>query len=661
MNTSEIISMLKEDFLLDESFVEGEIEKKNSSQMSDLNIVLSAMKPYLDDRFKNDSEQMRRAGRVILLDNDFSADVYSGISTERRLKRFFQEVTTLGINPYVVVHQNTLKYGDIGGTYIDPQDKHVKSQRQSAYDVNGVFNSIKDAFHFSHEETIGIVESAPATLLGCGTYERRIYDIRNTLFRLQSDGFYFFRRVEKLVNGIGLIVSEEINEAVKRCPSILAITPERMVYSFNYLKASVPADAIEQLHQEYLSKGNSTMSKELCKLEILRSWIKDNISILNLGSKIYEKEKFIRFELSQSQSTIGYKTINHNTYDCEFLFDNPVGILDIDAISKADLEKNMVLNLVTLEEHFTHEQIQNYIKSNPYVLGIENNKLKLLLNDIIVRDVKDGLNRKEKLLSYGKSLFAKNYKQFNADTIIKKLEMQPKIKKITFTKNSQNLLPLFVEVFCDDDSAILDRINNVIAMKNDRLSRGDEELRHRIRTLVPREEWPTIVKSPTKALKLVGEIDKILLRRFEVYQVYSSRDIGVLSSVENDYSRQIKALQEDMRMIFETKKNSLEIREKYPDLDIEKLGNYALIRLEKIFGDKEPIGDIFDQNITQPFINAMSHEYRYSERANIFGSKTLIMQIPYSRKGVSELNSAIQENVPINEVTSTNLEIGFHK
>lgn len=629
----------KKYFALDESYVQGRLDKlfTNERDTKRLIMIVDVLKNYLKPD-QTPEEVRMGAGKILLTNIDFSADYNMGYSVRERLTDLFDDVTSYKVNPYAVITKNVMKYGNYGGTYCD-SDNMIYSKRSKDYYFLEIADAIERAFGFSRAEVVKIIESAPATII-TETDVSKIYGVRNMLFSLSYNQEPFFRRSGYL--------SDEIKQGIARCCTLLKTKPEEIKYSFDYLKASIPSARIEEALAEYRKNGNTTMTQESCALEIFRSWVKDNFTILSLGMDIYDKEKYIRYCLKHQTSER-----NPNGYTCEFLFDNPISISNISSISMEKLRNNLTLNLRTLEFFYQPSDIQKAIKENPFLLGVKNSMLNTLLNRLLEDEQNGEKDLISKFIKLGKSCFVNaNVKEDGVESIIKKLKQAD--SKCRITKDNPNLISIFVEIFFNGDSRVLDRINRVIEYKKQRVERGDKEVRAAIRKM-PAKIKKSIIKNKDKRLALASSIEEINNKRFEIELLPKSAGYEELTKRERIYSRVINQLFDTFRSRYE--ENRLALQEKYPDIDIDNLYNFTIMKLEKTLSDKEPIVDLFEANITGPFAEMLFDGYEASQQENLFGGREVIAVVPKEDiKAVRSLTKSICEGSS-HDLESTEIKI----
>ncbi|MBR1890208.1 MAG: hypothetical protein IJ817_00800, partial [Clostridia bacterium] len=187
-----------------------------------------------------------------------------------------------------------------------------------------------------------------------------------------------------------------------------------------------------------------------------------------------------------------------------------------------------------------------------------------------------------------------------------------------------------------------------------RVERGDKEVRAAIRKM-PSKIKKSIIKNKDKRLALASSIEEINNKRFEIEFLPKSAGYEELTKRERTYSRVINQLFDIFRSRYE--ENRLALQEKYPDIDIDNLYNFTIMKLEKTLSDKEPIVDLFEANIKGPFAEMLFEEYEASQQENLFGGREVVAVVPKEDiKAVRSLTKSISEGSS-DDLESTEIKI----
>ena len=690
-NKKTVYEMLNKYFGLSEEKIDMLVEKNYPTQFDKQKLVAvvagvvyscknGATAEEISQLEKNNLIERRKSGEAILSklkfhDEEQPNDIFL------RIRSLFSAISEKGIDIYKTIYMSTLTDGNFRSTPNLKMDS-FETNRGDDRDFDNIYNTLQSTLRLSSEETNALIEKCPATIIAKvgasnvkAMYRLMLMDIRLVNPDLNRN-IYFFRADESDIPRVQA-KSKMIEDGFINCPTIFASSPETVLSAFNYISEKVPKERIEKEYNAYLESGNKTMTPFWCKYKILRSWVNDNFSILTINAdKMRDKERFINnlgLRLLVKDEDGYVKVFDdlrpRRRYDFSFLFDNPVSISTMNSIPIGKLQINAEKNISLLEfyvgtinsekwkDYETRRKgvaftVRNYIKSNHYVLAMDNTKLSNLLQSISLHDAKNPQKQLfPRFLKLGKSLFANKHNiDFDEDLVFEKLTKTDDIQILDVSSmNGWGRVEKFVELFCDNDKSILENLHRLHQEKLERDERGSKQLRHNIRTLVSQEGgWNKILKDKDATLSMASKVNEITDKRFEIEKVSRTDrlcdDMSVLKLREKAFAEEIKQNVARLKRAFSEKRDKLNKR----FTDVDKLYNYTMMFLEsECFDDKEPISDLFNEEIAVPFEEALkSQEGAHSDaQQSIFGEPKLIVPVASDMvKPIKDLKEAIGKN-----------------
>lgn len=626
----------------------------------------------------NNLVERRKSGEALLSklkfhDEEQPNDIYL------RVKSLFTAINEKGIDIYKTIYMTTLTDGNFR-SFPNLKKDSFETDRGDDRDFDSIYNALQSTLRLSGEETNKLIEKCPATIIAkvkASNIKEMYTDMlmKLGLVNPEVNKRYYFFRADDVDVPRRESSSKMITEGLVNCPTIFDTSFYTVSRAFDYIAEKVPEDRIMQEHEEFLAKGNTTMTPFWCKFRILRSWINDNFSILTINAdKMRQKERWIRNELESkfvAKDKDGYIILGENSrpkrnYNLSFLFDNPVSISTINSIPIEKMEANAEGNILLLEQYANiysksdedmarggvRKLVRDYLKSNHYALAMDNDKLSSLLRKIYDAD-KENSNKAlfERFLKLGKSLFANKHNiDFDVDLVFAKLSKRDEIQILDVSSMSDwERVEKFVELFCGNDIKIVATLRKLHQEKLAKDNQGGKQLRKQIRTIVSQEGgWERILKDKDASLAMAGKIGEITNKRFEIEKVPRTNsffdDMSELKIREREFTEKINQTLGTLKRAYSEKKDRLNKR--YTDVD--KLYNYAMMFLEReCFDDKEPIANLFNEEIASTFEEALkNHNGAYADdQQSIFGESKLIVPVEHGMvQPIKELAKAIKAN-----------------
>ena len=689
-NQQEVVEQLQKHFGLSESYIQQQLDTKirSTRDRERLVAILQAVGPACEQfAGKIDAEGnllvneklKNKVGKLLLsrLDYDSFSDEESPRATYYRLRTegdgFFGQTTEMGINPYKIIYATVLTNANLRDDY----QNGVKDDRCEARQFLAIYHTLRSTLRLSREETNELFEKCSSLASKC--YSTNISAIYQELLGLtivsseEARGSYLFRTVHTENDFLPREkrVSVEIENILKVNPSLFMAKPERLKKAFAYVCTRVPKEQIEEVYQRALVENpQTTMTRFDAKVQILRSWIKDNSTLLTMNvSDMKKKESLLLGIFNQMPPE------KQEVYRGAFrsMINNPVSLSILSGMKLSDMAKidatdhiiknYAAENIALLESYTTPEKVAKYIKENHYFLAMSTSKLSYLLQLISDHDKENPDNAKlEVFLKFGKTLFASNV-EFNPDEIFAKLNNLELLNDLDVDKMSDaQRLSKFVELFFDGNMQVENEIVALIRQKHAREKAGESEVRRAIRLLGKNTDWRSVVKDKQSILRLTTEIGNLHLSRFKLADTaeYDRSSVGYFSTREEKRNAdRIEGLLTTLRDAYEKKR--FNVGKKFTN--VEKLFNYTMMYLEQEFDDHLAISDLFREEITKPLEDALISEYGCdSSIETLFGgvNRTITVDKPSLVYPLKGLVKAVERN-DASDVQANTIRIERHK
>lgn len=644
MTRTEVIEIAKKYFLMSETQSEKYIQKfllsQNPQAKPEDNIRLQHILSVVDKYFEpfldiTDDKIKRKVGRLV-----FSTLNYKSFGdeptkeTKNRLDCLFGQIVNKKINPFKVIYGSVLTDGNLKVDFENESREYDKNR-----DFDSIYNSVKNTLKIDDNETVALFEKC-SSLISKVSAERvpKIFDCLKSLYVGTAD------------YNVRLFDENEVVEILKINSSLFGNSRHKMWGALRYLERK----AEKQLGENLLPlHANKHLNFLLNKRQLLRSWLKNNSSLLNINEeKMIAKEKFLKTELLDSV---------HPTYRQSLMrgiskiFENSTNLSYISGkISYTDLRVNARKNLQLLESFASPLVLEKYLPRNPYVLAMNRHDLAVLFEKISENDA----NRSkliDNFFAYGKALFA-NKTEFNPDEIFEKL-VSSKVKIDLDVENltGQDCLLNFAEIFMDGDQSIVCEIDELRKKKQDREMRGEKTLRKAIRQVgVDVDEVIAFVVADdvNKTLKknlvtaLANDVKHLNEKRFELA---NTDDFQTLRNIELENSQKIENVLNKLRDIYEQKRYHVGKRYQESDQLFEKMMDY----LGNIFDDKEAICTIFSKEIAKHYLTLIEENFDVSQnkQLSIFEDDLIVKNADEDLiEPLNELSTEIEKSQNAHEV-----------
>ena len=689
-NQQEVVAALQKHFGLTESYIEQQLATKITSirDRERLVAIIKAVGPAceqfvgkIDDEgnLVVNEKLKNKVGKLLLSRLDYRSfdEEESPRATYYRLRTegdgFFGQTTEKGINPYKIIYATVLTNANLRDDY----QNGVKDDRCEARQFLAIYNTLRSTLRLSTQETNELFEKCSSLASKC--YSTNISAIYQELLSLavvsqeEARASYLFRtaRTDDDYLPRERRISVEIENILKVNPSLFMAKPERLKNAFAYVCTRVPKEQIEEVYQRAVAENpETTMTRFDAKIQILRSWIKDNSTLLTMNvSDMKKKEGLLIgiFNQMPPEKQEYYRSAFRS------MINNPVSLSILSSMKLSDMaridESNHIVknfaaeNIALLESYTTPDKVAKYIKENHYFLAMSTSKLSYLLQLISDHDKENPEDQKlEVFLKFGKTLFASNV-DFNPDEIFAKLNNLELLNDIDVEKMSDlQRLSKFVELFFDGNMQVENEIVALIRQKHARERAGEGEVRKAIRLLGRNTDWRSIVKDKQSILKLTTEIGQLHASRFKLIDAEDTLDrysMGYSTRQEKQNADKIEQLLTTLREAYEKKR--FNVGKKFTN--VEKLFNYTMMYLEQEFDDHQSIADLFREEISKPLQAALLEEYQTdSSLENLFGGVNLVVTVDkpslvYPLKG---LVKAVERN-DASDVQANTIRIERHK
>lgn len=689
-NQQEVVEQLQKLFGLTESYIQQQLDTKirSTKDRERLVAIIKAVGPACEqfaDKIDAEgnllvNEKLKnKVGKLLLsrLDYDTFDVEESPRATYFRLASdrdgFFGQTTEKGINPYKIIYATVLTNANLRDDY----QNGVKDDRCEARQFYAIYNALQRTLRLSNQETNELFEKCSSLASKC--YSTNIPAVYQELLSLavigqeEARASYLFRtiRAEDDYLPRERRISVEIENILKVNPSLFMVKPERLKKAFAYVCTRVPKEQIEEVYQRALAENpQTTMTRFDAKVQILRSWIKDNSTLLTMNvSDMKKKEGLLIgiFNRMPPEKQEVYRTAFRS------MINNPVSLSILSSMKLSDmatvdatghiLKNHAALNIALLESYTTPEKTAKYIKENHYFLAMSTSKLSYLLQLIAEHDKENPDNPKlDVFLKFGKTLFASNV-EFNPDDIFAKLNNLELLNDLDVDKMSDSQrLTKFVELFFDGNMQVENEIVALIKQKRARERAGEAEVRRNIRLIGKNTDWRKIVKDKQSILRLTTEIGDLHLSRFKLVDSEDTMDrysMGYSTRQEKQNADRIEEILTTLREAYEKKR--FNVGKKFTN--VEKLFNYTMMYLEQEFDDHQAISDLFREEIFKPLEEALLSEYQCeSSLENLFGGVSRVITVDkpslvYPLKG---LVRAVEKN-DASDINANTIRIERHK
>ena len=573
-----------------------------------LQYILRIVEKYCDKFVDVSDEKLKRkVGKVILSKLDYSKfGTESTRETFDRLDFMFKHIVNKKINPYKVIYCSVLTDGNLKTDYENNNRYYDKNR-----DFQIIYNRLKGFLHTTDAETVALFEKC-STLISkvSGDRVKQVYECLKNLSVGSED--YFAKIFEP----------QEVIEILKINPSLFTASNEKIYAAVRYLEKKASNQIKNNLKPLYPNHNINVVAN---KRQLLRSWIKNNTSLLTLNAESMRTKEYYLQEFVAGQTKTDYqkdleKTVNN-------IFNDRINLALISQIPHDKIVRNAFDNILLLEKIATPKQVAKYVEDNPLVFGMKNEKLSKLI-DKIVQKAEYGSEYLDKFLEFGRTLFASNI-DFDPNDIFEKLTTnQAMIKLDTEKISGKDSIEKFAEVFMDGNQDIVFEIEDLIKEKQARETRGEKALRKRIRYVGGLlEDIPAIVKD--KAIKNAQKRDIILAYAEEVkglqnarFSLANSADFEELRKTEQANSEKIENLLNKLRDIFEQKRFKVGKKYKNADILFENMMDY----LGTCFDDKEAISEVYSKEVAQKFVDIMKGTFNSKDdiQLGIFETNTII-------------------------------------
>lgn len=562
---------------------------KNPKDRWKLVTLLEATLPYFDPYIDQADEKLKRkVGKLFMEKLDCSKfyEKESNSQLKERLSWLFSQTTAKNINTYKILYCSVLTDGNLKRDN-DTRQKYYDNSR----DFDSIYESLKTTLNLSDEETVECFERC-SSLIAKG-YDFKFPEIYNTLSKLfvSEDNFpvsyYLFRK-------------EEVSQCLLINLSLFLLTPERIQDAFIYVKQKMQTKWREE--SKSVIERNPNMTILDYKTIQARKCFKNNLSLFSLNSsKMKEKENALR-DINSLTDRVYSSQINQ-------LFETPVNLSIVNSIPVDKISKYGLKNIRKLESIVSDKsKIGRYILKNQYVIGMNNSKFSDLIDEVSrLEEICPQENYLEKFLELGKTLFASNI-DFKVASIVEKLKNNSVIIDIDVDSLSdRECLHQFVEMFFDGNHEIARDIEELIKDKQRRNSLGEKEVRKKIRTIGRQiEEFPKMIKDEKlslrkkklEILKVASDVSVLHEARFALL---GNEQNWFLKDVERKYSDDIEKRLNLLREVYEQKR--FKLGKRYSNVD--ELFDRTMEYLSICFDDKEPITDLFRENVLEVFNEAM--------------------------------------------------------
>lgn len=648
-----IIELTLPYFAMDRETIEAYLEKNFFNlpeKCSRLNALLSAILPYCEEYERTGGETdpaiKKKVGQVFLSKLDYSQlDFETDRDSYQRVGRLFQQITNKGINPYKTIYCQVISSGSL---------KRDKDTYKMYYDKSRDFDSIYKAL--SRALTIGENDSEVAARVNsvieqCSTLiskanTRNIYNVLDVVKTFPVFGKYrcFF-----------LLRSEEIVNLFSINPTLFCTSSETINSAYPYLARKVDV-LIGRDSEKYRIMGmEEDLELTQRKMQILRSWLKNNSTLLTMKAASMEvKENYIKKALGQTYSGL------YRDFFC-----NPVNLNQINQMQEKRIISYAAESVKVLEQHFSREVVESYLRNNILVFAMNPNQLSRLIENVKDIDRRNPeMNYVTKFLTMGKSLFGGN-PDFSSNIIITKLKDSNVTIPFDVSKMSgQECLNKFIDLFFPKNSDVARKINQLILEKNDRNEKGEKKLRQQIR------ETGELIKELSPLLKLsflsyADKANKVCSLASDISQITDLRfrlagkaDIEETKAVEREISEDIETTLNVLRDTFAKKQGK--VQEKFDN--VEELYEKTMQYLDECFDDKKPLPVLFKEEVVLPYLQTLKDSFEMSQNEQLtFFGESLAVSVPdqeLARK-MKVLNKRISD--ADHDAEEVSVEIRFEK
>lgn len=587
-------------------YIEKESQSKKISYPEDnfrlqhiLSVVAQYCEPFID---KADEKLRRKVGKVIFSKLDFSKfGTESAFETKTRLNHLFSSIVSRNVNPYKVIYCSVLTDGNLKIDFENNNREYAKTR-----DFLVIYDTLKRTLQLTDEETIALFEKC-STLISKVSADRikKIFDFVGNL----SVGYHDYHAK--------IFDKNEVFQILKINPSLFTVSREKMLGAIKYMEEKV----VELLKDGMINLySNQALNFVANKRQMLRSWIKNNTSLLSINAdSMRAKEYFL------NESVLPYVHRSYvNIVEKAFakIFCDRINMALVSQIPTEKFKKNAQVNLKKLESLMSPVRLGEYLIKNPLVLAMKSEDLYKLVD--LVDQSENRSEYLDKFIEFGRTLFASNV-DFKPEEIFEKLVTNKAMFEIDVDKlNGNDCVLKFAEIFMNDDQSIVFEIEKLIKEKQVRMEKGEKVLRKRIRFVgTELEDLAGFVKD--KDIKKDTKKEIVLSYARDIKELTDSRlalanveDFEELRRIEKENGEKIENLLNTLRDIFEQKRFNIGKKYQNSDLLFEKMMDY----LGECFDDKEPISEIFAKEIAEKFVEIAKSDFgaEESRQCNIYSN-----------------------------------------
>lgn len=637
MERTELYTVMEKYFALSQEEVEKLVEKKFiykkdlDRMLSMLDVVVPACDKFLDATDADgkpivDEKLKRKVGMVFLSKLDYRNFYDETIEdTHERLRKLFARTTIRGVNPYKIIFNQVLTDGNAKSDY----KKKTKEDVNARY-FDLIFMELRETLKLTDKETVACFEKCSSLIskVYCDNIPK-IYDIIKNFKISDENNTYSLFKVDERV--------DEVKELLLNNLSLFTSTPDKIYEALEYFSNNIKAEKNE----------SETVTEIEAKLITLRNLFKNNSSLLLINAKdIGDKSKYINSTLKSWFEDDNYRNLANE------LVQNPIYLDSIRQIPKANIYDNTIGNIVSLETFFDDTQkTSEYVKKNPYVLGMNQDNLTELFEEINKLDEKDPDQLyKERFFELGKTLFA-NSVDFNIAHILDRLEHTDAVQNLDIKSLEEwDLVLVFCELFDVSSYNIWGHIED----RERRVKFGEIQLRKNIRRYGQKlKDLPKLLKNNDITLgekreeiaRLSQNIKNLQNKRLALA---NANNLSETKAFEIEISKDIEKSLNDLRDVYIQKRYN--IGKKYSNTDqlFEKMMKY----LGKTFNDKVAICDLIVKEISYPFAKTLEQNFSTKDEESLFN--TIKVVNVGSQKLAKSLNGLTKT---INEVADTKNEV----
>lgn len=633
MERTELYTVMEKYFALSQEEVEKLVEKKfiYPKDYDRLHCMLDVLIPACDKfvnltdekgKFVVDEKLKRKVGMVLLSKLNYKNFYDETIKeTQERLRKLFVRTTARGVNAYKIIYNQVLTDGNTKSDY----KKQTKVDAYNRY-FDEIFMELRKTLNLTDKETVACFEKCSSLIAKVSSLD--ISKIYNTIKNFEiSDGVnkYNLFKVNDSV--------DEVKELLLNNLSLFTSTPDKIYEALEFFRDNVKADKVE----------SETVTDIEAKLITLRNLLKNNSSLLLINAKdMSAKNKYISTNLKSFFDHDRYYDLANE------LVQKPLYLDDLRQTPRDNIYENLIGNILTLETSFKDDstKVSEYIKKNPYVLGMDQDKLKDLFEKINDHDEENQDDPYlERFFELGKSLFA-NSVDFDVDVILNKLENTNIVQNLKIEEiNDWDLVLTFYDLFNPEDVSL----NNLWGQIEDRelrISKGEKQFRKNIRRYgqklkdLPsflKDSQITLIQKREEIARLSQNIKNLQNKRFALARVTNLTDA---KTYEIKVSKEIEKNLNGLRNTFIQKRYN--IGKKYSNTDqlFEKMMKF----LGKTFDDKVAISDLIVKEISEPFINSVENSFMIKNEESLFNTiKIVKVGNQKLAKSLNGLNKAINE------------------